>query len=230
MSGSVDVVETLRTTLAETGDVVATASEVAERSEYGKRAVLERLRQAEASGTVTKKRAGANAIVWWPADLQVDLEDRRDTARTQPAVSTPEPVSTEADVAVETRGERVEEAPPESTTDVEEEIDVDVDALAAEFRDYLEDRAPQSQHTKDAMVDAFRLLRNRGVLRTKELKGALYPRYEEHYEDEISLWNSLDRHLKSCEVFEKPGYGEWGYAGDDVLRELLDEEDLSDFL
>jgi len=92
-------------------------------------------------------------------------------------------------------------------------------ALDNRVRAFLNGRNPQTPHGKEALVEAFRLLRQNGVMKTGELKSELSDSYEEHYSSTRAMWESISRYLEDIPGLQKGGYGEWEYAGDDVARE-----------
>jgi hypothetical protein len=99
------------------------------------------------------------------------------------------------------------------------------DALEERVRSYLSDRPPRTAHGTAAIIDVFRLLRERGTMRTGELKRDLYPSYSDHYGSERTMWESVSRYVADVPGVEKGGYGEWTYAGDADVRETLDRGD-----
>jgi Arc/MetJ-type ribon-helix-helix transcriptional regulator len=103
-------------------------------------------------------------------------------------------------------------APPERASD---------DDLVTAVRRYLSNRPPKTGHGKDALVDAFELLREHGTMKTGDLKTALFEAYSEHYGGERAMWESTSRYLDDVPGVEKGGYGEWTYAGDEAARDAL---------
>lgn len=92
------------------------------------------------------------------------------------------------------------------------------------LREFLDDRPPRSSHGRDIVVDALKELRQNGPMKTADLQEAVYEGYEEHYGDPRNLWNSIGRYLDDIPGFTKPGYGEWGYAGDKETRVQFEDE------
>lgn len=101
----------------------------------------------------------------------------------------------------------------------------ETDTLLADLRAHLDavDAPPKTNHGRDAVVDVVRLLREHGTMETGELKEALYPEYGDHYKNEQAMWESLRRYLEDTPgVDTDAGYGVYGYAGDDAVREALE--------
>lgn len=69
---SQEVLEELEAFVQEESEPVATASEIAERVEIGRRSVLERLSILDDLGEVGSKKVGAGARVFWPIGIVVD--------------------------------------------------------------------------------------------------------------------------------------------------------------
>ena len=194
----------------ETPDPVLSTAEVAESLPIQRRGTLNRLRRLQEDGRLDSKQIGGRNTVWW-------LTDR--TASTAPA---PETVG-EPDGREES-GTGAESAASETgvpTTPDTGEADTDSatprdDELVADVRAYLADRPPRKAHAKEAVLDVFRLLRERGTMKTGELKDALYETYADHYGSKRAMWESVSRYLDDVPGIEKGGYGEWTYAGDET--------------
>jgi len=92
--------------------------------------------------------------------------------------------------------------------------------LIREFRQSLEGQPPQKIHAKDATARCLELLRENGTMQTSELQRELFDEFGENYSSERALWESISRYFDELPGFDKTGYGEWGYAGDDDLRDL----------
>lgn len=99
------------------------------------------------------------------------------------------------------------------------------DELRDRLREWLDENPPKKNHVQEMVLDVFEYLRQNHTAETKELKEHLFPNYREHYSDEVALWNSIDRHLKSFPGVEKAGYGEWAYPGDSAVREQFGEQE-----
>lgn len=155
-----------------------------------------------------------------------DLEDRLErTASTDDIAASDSPTSDGDDADApreptedETSGNHGD--PPESLERVDAEPERD-DSLVAEVRRFLSNRPPKTTHGRDALVDAFQLLRERRTVKTGELKSALFEAYSDHYASEKAMWESVSRYLDDVPGVEKGGYGEWTYTGDGDARDEL---------
>lgn len=96
------------------------------------------------------------------------------------------------------------------------------EALRQSLRNYMADRPPRTPHASEGLLDVFFLLRERGTMKTGELKDAIYPAYREHYGNKRTMWESLARYLEDVPGIEKGGYGKWTYAGDDAVRNAVE--------
>jgi len=100
---------------------------------------------------------------------------------------------------------------------------VDESDLVEDVRAYLEreDVPPKTEHGRDAVIEVVRLLRERGTMKSAELKTELFERFGEHYSSERSLWESIRRGFEDVPGIEDGGYGKYTYAGDDETREAV---------
>jgi hypothetical protein len=180
-------------------DPVLSTAEVADAVPIKRRGTLNRLRDLEDAGDLESKQIGGRNTVWWLAGLMDTESDRSETPAETP--------TTDADAeSADTRAES--------------------DTLGADVWRYLEreDVPPKTKHGRSAVVDVFRYLREHGTAKTGEIQDAVYPAYSEEWGSARTMWNALDRYLKSGEIpgVEKGGYGEWAYTGDDDVREELE--------
>ena len=103
-----------------------------------------------------------------------------------------------------------------------------------ELRAYLdtEGRNPKTPHGRSAVVDVVEHLREVGTAKTGELKAAVYPDYEDDWGSERGMWESISRYFDDVPGIKKTGYGEYGYAGDEAVREAIadtrDESEVYD--
>lgn len=134
--------------------------------------------------------------------------------------------STRAPTDAARAGEDPTPEPPADTDMPEHAGDGDeTDTLIVDLRAYLDavDAPPKTDHGRDALVDVVRLLREHGRMETGGLKEALYAEHGDHYKNESALWESLRRYLEDTPgVDTDAGYGEYGYASDDAVREALE--------
>jgi len=95
--------------------------------------------------------------------------------------------------------------------------------LVEDVRAYLEreEIGPKTTHGRDAVIEVVRLLRERGTMKSAELKTELFDQFGEHYSSERSLWESIRRGFEDVPGVEDAGYGEYGYAGDAETREAV---------
>jgi hypothetical protein len=118
----------------------------------------------------------------------------------------------------------MDEGLPRAASDVTRHTDDERDTLIDHLRAHLDavDAASKTEHGRDAVVDIVRLLREHETLKTSAVKEALYPDYDDQYAPERSMWESLRRHLNDTPgVDTDAGYGQYGYEGDDDVREAL---------
>jgi hypothetical protein len=191
-----------------TGDPVLSTAEVAEALPIKRRGVLNRLRDLEADGQLKSKQIGGRNTVWWPPSTPSEPAGG-ETARETPeegGEGEPDPTPTEP-------GE------PESDDTTAET------GLAEELREYLEETGqnPQTPHGRGVVVDVFKALREEGTLSTGDLQDRIYPAYSDHWGSARTMWNAVDRYLEEIPGIEKAGYGEWGYTGDESVRDALDD-------
>lgn len=199
----------------ETADPVLSTAEVADALPIQRRGTLNRLRRLQEDGELDSKRIGGRNTVWWLAARPTS------GAGGEPPPATDDTShSDETHVAGEESEDGGREAATTPTTPDAEETD---DTLAEDVRAFLSGRPPQASHGQDAVVDVFQLLRERGTMKTGELKAALYPDYTDHYGSERSMWESISRYLEDVPGVEKPEYGKWAYAGDEVVRDEVRE-------
>ena len=161
---------------------------------------LERLYER---GDLDRRKVSRRVIYWRP---EAATRAPTDTARAGGSATPSEP-PTETDT-------------PERAGDGAE-----TDTLLAELRAHLDavDAPPKTNHGRAALVDVVRLLREHGTMKTRELKKALYAEYGDHYGSDRAMWESLRRYLEDTPgVDTDAGYGAYGYAGDDAVREALE--------
>lgn len=96
--------------------------------------------------------------------------------------------------------------------------------LADAVREYLDanDIPPKTTHGRDAVIDVFRYLQEHETAKTGDIKSALASKHVDHYSNEKAMWESVRRYLEDIPGVDKPGRGEYEYAGDDAVRETLE--------
>jgi hypothetical protein len=177
-----------------------TATDVADRVECSRRTALNRLDDLADVGEGTSKKVGGRARVWW---VPLDESDKTGAAS---AESTPD--------------HEADRSP--SVAD-----DGHKNALDEDLRGYLAatDQPPKTAHGRNAVLDVFRTLRERGEpMKTGDLQDEVYPGYEDDWSTARAMWNAIDRYLPDIPGIEKAGYGEWTYTGDKSVREVLADE------
>jgi hypothetical protein len=202
------------------GPPVVTSADVADATGLSRDSARRKLSGLFDEGRVGRRESAGRVLYW--------LTDWR--ASTAPAPETPDPTPEEPDrhEEGETGTESASSETGVPTTPDTDDGDTDSatardDELVADVRAYLADRPPRTSYGQEAVLDVFRLLRERGTMKTGELKDALYTEYGEHYDSKKAMWNTLTRYFDDVPGLMKPGHGEWGYAGDDVVREAVDE-------
>lgn len=101
--------------------------------------------------------------------------------------------------------------------------------IEAAMRELVADRPPQTNHGKEAVVLTMQILREQGNMSTSDVQEAVFERLEsDKYQGPRGMWQSIQRYLGDADNaiagIEKVGYGEWDYAGDDVVLEALSEQ------
>lgn len=200
------------------------AGEVADESGIARRTAHNKLNSLVDEGELRTKKVGARGRVWWvphmsaegdePPErpqLPADEDQRRDDP---PAEPTLEDAST-ADEGDETHTDN-------EAGGMADETEGD---LASAVRDHMEDAdlPPKTAHGRDAVIDVFRVLRERGTLSTGKIQSEVYPGYEDHWAGPRAMWNGIDRYLDDIPGIEKGGYGEWTYSGDDAVLKAIRE-------
>ena len=191
----------------------AATSEVADAVDVTRQAVDRRLRQLRDDGRVSSKKIGAS-LVWF-------MPRSRETRET--------PAHDDAD------GFDTDDLQGDPSTTLDDDVgahagerDVSTADLKGRLRSYLDERdgGPTKSYARGILADAVVYLREHGVASTSELKTELYPRYADHYGGERTMWESTGgRYLEDVPGVTKEGQGEWSYAGDDVVRDALEDVD-----
>jgi len=189
---------------------VITSTDVAEFLECTTEAARQKLKRLVEEETLARRRTG-RMFIYWRTTETTAAESGRETGETPPEVSD---------------DQRVGQAPGARTSperDAEERDETDT--LLADLRAHLDavDAPPKTDHGRAALVDVVRLLREDGTMKTAGLKEALYAEYGEHYGSDRAMWESIRRYLEDTPgVDTDAGYGAYGYAGDDAVREALE--------
>jgi hypothetical protein len=194
-----------------------TTSGVAELVGCKYRTAYARLQDLREAGRVTAREVG-NSFLWEAVD---DVPESDSPTPDEPRADE-SPVTSDESASVESPGATTPETPTRDHAGVTD-ADGDEDGLVAAVREFLADRPPKTSHGTEAVLDVFELLRERGTMKTGDLKAELYPTYSEHYGSERAMWESVSRYLEDVPGIKKGGYGEWTYAGDDDARETLNE-------
>jgi DNA-binding Lrp family transcriptional regulator len=188
----------------------AATSEVADAVDVTRQAVDRRLRRLRDDGRVSSKKIGASLVWFMPRSRETDET---------PAHGDAETFDTEGDASTtlaDDTGARAGES------------DVSTADLKGRLRAYLDERdgGPTKSYARGILADAVVYLREHGDASTTELKTELYPRYDDHYGGERTMWESTGgRYLEDVPGVDKIGTGEWSYAGDDVVRDVLENDD-----
>lgn len=204
----------------ETADPVLSTAEVSDALPIKRRGTLNRLRALEDAGELDSKQIGGRNTVWWVID-ESD-ESRPESDPTGSVGGSPETtLDAESDELDTEETPTVDEGLPDEK--VRKETARDPGALAEDVRSYLEanDIPPKTEHGRDAVIDVFRYLREHGTAQTGAIKEALAPDHADRYSSEKAMWESVRRYLEDVPGVEKAGYGEYGYAGDESVRETL---------
>lgn len=196
---------------------VVTSADVAEVLDVTRETARRKLNALVGEGTLDKRKT-AGRVVYWAVDTPTASPDRGhrdDEATVADRPSSPDDGDPPTDLDdVRGVGDDADEAAPEVLDDQE-------DDLVEGVRAYLSDRPPRTAHGTAATLDVVRLLRERGTMKTGELKEALYAEYGDQYGSERAMWESISRYLDEVPGVAKGGYGEWAYTGDEDVRETL---------
>jgi hypothetical protein len=189
----------------------AATSEIGDELGVSRQAADRRLRRLRDDGRVSSKKIGASLVWFMPRETSARPAhgdaDAFDAADLQGDAST---------TLADDTGARAGES------------DVSMADLKGRLRAYLDERdgGPTKSYARGILADAVVYLREHGDASTSELKTELYPRYDDHYGDERTMWESTGgRYLEDVPGVDKIGSGEWSYAGDDVVRDALDDVD-----
>jgi hypothetical protein len=199
------VLEELRDVITTSGVPVSTAPELADRLDDDRRGVLRLLEDLAVAGLVESAKPGAKATVWWPSP-----HPWREPAQSRGRGEAPSEPAREPTPAPE----------PDAASS-----DVDAGAgLLEEIEEWLADHPPKTSHGKRAVLEAVRYLRENGKVPTSEIQAETYERadVDDKYAGDRAMWNSIGRYIDDVPGVEKPEYGMWGWAGDDVARRELD--------
>lgn len=163
-----------------------------------------------------------------------DLEQRVDELE---AENTAKPQNDESDAQSDSSPETMDTPHPDEEMagsaggPTPESTHVD-DELEAAWDEWIEAEGPTTVHGKEMMRDLLQQLREKQIVTTAELREPWFEEWGDAYSDskdpKKSLWDSITRHLKEAPGVEDPGTGHWRYAGDDELREELEEHVTED--
>ena len=196
------------------GPPVVTSGDVADATGLSHDSARRKLETLVDQGRVDSRRTAGRKLYWRTSDVN---EERREAPGDESVGDTREPSDDVTDAE-----EHVVTTPTSAVVAGDSDED-----LAAAVREYLEenDLPPRTDHGRSAVVDVFRILRERGTVKTAALQAAVHPAYADEWATEHTMWNAIDRYLEDVPGVEKSGYGEWGYAGDDAVREDLEATD-----
>jgi len=215
--------EAVRGVFDEVQGPVITSSDVADALGCTTEAARQKLRRLVDLGELGRRKTG-RIVIYWRIDEKG--ESRRESDPAGSIGGSPETtLDTESDELDTEETPTVDEGLP--VEKVRKETAPNPDDLAEDVRAYLEanDRPPKTEHGRDAVIDVFRYLREHGTAKTGEIKEALAPAHADRYTGEKAMWESVRRYLEDVPGIEKSGYGEYGYAGDEAVRDqLIDEE------
>jgi len=194
------------------GPVVLSA-DVAEYFDVTRETARRKLQILYDRGTLDRRKVSRRVIYWRDhAEPTPDTAGDRTPARERPE-----------DGATSTRSEP-DPTPGEDTNAEHAALTGDED-LRESVRAYLDanDLPPKTAHGRAAVLDVFQYLRDHGQAKTGAIQDAVHPEYSDEWSTGRTMWNALDRHLENVPGVKKAGYGEWGYAGDEDVRELVQE-------
>ena len=189
----------------------AATSEIGDELGVSRQAADRRLRRLRDDGRVSSKKIGASLV--WFLPREAGGRPARGDADAFDAADLQGDASTTLD---DDAGARAGKS------------DVSMADLKGWLRAYLDERdgGPTKSYARGILADAVVYLREHGDASTTELKAELYPRYADHYAGDRAMWQSTGgRYLEDVPGVDKIGTGEWSYAGDDVVRDALDDVD-----
>jgi len=189
------------------GPVILSA-DVADTLDCSRETARRKLNELYERGDLDRRKVSRRVIYWKPEDRTADTVGHSQEARDTPRAD-----------AGDDAGE---------TPEIEENREhVDESDLVEDVRAYLEreDVPPKKDHARNAVIEVVRLLRERGTMKSAELKAELFDQFGEHYSSERSLWESVRRGFEDVPGIEDGGYGKYGYAGDETVRDQLNGEE-----
>lgn len=139
------------------------------------------------------------------SDRLGSIEDR--VADLENDVSPLQVMEEQDDTPIDTGEEPPSEVPsPEGGTDNEEV------KVFPRLKEWLVDNGPDSEPARNILVDAARLLDDRGPLQTGELRDDLYEQYPDAYGSASTLWSAtIARWYEDIPGFEKLERGTYGF-------------------
>jgi hypothetical protein len=190
-----------------------TSSDVADQLDCTTEAARQKLTRLYDQGKVDKRKSGRTTI-WWRTGTS-------STPSTHPTESRPHETRESAG------GGETAQTPTETQNTASDGTGSET-ALVEDVREYLEetDQPPKTAHGRGVILDVFQTLREQGTMSTGDLQEAIYPDYSEHWGSARTMWNAIDRYLEDIPGIEKAGYGEWGYTGDETVRDTLAGDDV----
>jgi hypothetical protein len=147
-----------------------------------------------------------------------DLEDKLETVQGHAdyddvSGGPPESRSDSATGETEVGSHTSDEEATAGAADDEQSQDDTFDAL----ENWLEANGPDSDIVQTILLDAARLLHERGQLSTSELQKTLYDKYPDAYGSAQILWSAtVNRWYEDIPGFEKPGYGIYEFNKEDI--------------
>jgi len=155
-----------------------------------------------------------------------ELEQRVEQLEESPPTSQ----SDERDALSDSTGEtmetphRTDETAGSASEPIPDSPTVDDDEFEGAYQQWLEANGPRKPGVQEIVLDAFRFLREAGSAETSELREHLHSQHPDAYGSPKSLWDSVgSRYVADAPGIEDGGYARWEYAGDEAVREELDQ-------
>lgn len=197
---------------------VITSSDVADYLDCTTEAARQKLRKLVERDDLDRRKTGRTVVYWRPERETFDDADLRGDPDTTLADPNGESATTTA--------EENDDTPASARDDESGGTRDESDPLVDEVRAYLEraDVSPKTAHGRDAVIDVFRHLRQHGTTSTGDLQDAVYEGYTDEWDSQRSMWESIRRGFDDVPGIEDAGYGKYGYAGDESVRDQLNGE------
>lgn len=95
------------------------------------------------------------------------------------------------------------------------------DDVIHRLEEWLAEEGPESESAQAILVDAAKLLEERGQLQAQELRESLYEQHPDPYESASTLWTAtVSRWYEETPGFANPEYGTYAFYRERALEEM----------